>query len=179
MIWIQCVLTECIDGVHISHIFQIFVIPCFDFLNLMRSTETIEEVNERNFSFDSCKMCNRSQVHNFLYRRFTQHSCTSLTACIYVRVITKNRKCVACQGTSGYVEYAWKLFAGNFVKVWNHQQKTLRSCISSCQSTCCQGTVYCTCCTGFGLHLSYLNFLSENVLSSLSSPFIGSFSHNG
>ena len=35
MVRIQCVITECLDSVHICHIFQIFIIPCFDLLDLM------------------------------------------------------------------------------------------------------------------------------------------------
>ena len=32
---------------NICHFFQIFVIPCLNLLDLMRSTETVEEVDER------------------------------------------------------------------------------------------------------------------------------------
>ena len=51
-------LTEFSDRIHISHILQIFVIPGLDLLDLMRCTETIEEVDERNFTLDSCQMSN-------------------------------------------------------------------------------------------------------------------------
>ena len=54
-----------------SHVFQIFIIPRLDLLDLVRSTETIEEVDERNFTFDSRQMSYRSQVHNFLYAGFS------------------------------------------------------------------------------------------------------------
>ena len=52
------VITEFSDRIHISHILQIFVIPGLDLLDLMRCTETIEEVDERNFTLDSCQMSN-------------------------------------------------------------------------------------------------------------------------
>ena len=83
--------TECIDSIHICHILQIFIIPCFDFLDLVRCTESIEEVDERNFSFNCCQMSNRSQIHNFLYGRFTQHCNTSLTTGVNIGMITKDR----------------------------------------------------------------------------------------
>ena len=43
---------ECIDGIHISHILQILVIPGLDLLDLVGGTETVEEVDERNLALD-------------------------------------------------------------------------------------------------------------------------------
>ena len=57
---IQCMLTESFHCVHIAHFFQVCIIPFLDLLDLMRSTETIEEVNKRNFALKCCKMCNRA-----------------------------------------------------------------------------------------------------------------------
>ena len=136
MIRIQRMFSECINCIHIYHIFQIFVIPCLDLLDLVRGTETIEEVDERDTSFDCCTVCNRCKVHNFLYGRFAQHSCTCLTTCVNVGVISEDGKRMACDRTSGYVEYARKLLTSDFVQVRDHQKKTLRSCVGSCQSTC-------------------------------------------
>ena len=67
MIRIQCMSTELIDRIHVHHIFQIFIIPCLNLLNLMRCTESVKEVNKRKFPFKRCAMSNRCQVHNFLY----------------------------------------------------------------------------------------------------------------
>ena len=60
MVWIQSVLAECCNGIQISHILQILVIPGLDLLDLMRCTETVEEVDERNFALDCCQMSNGS-----------------------------------------------------------------------------------------------------------------------
>ena len=60
MIWIQSVLTECCNRIHISHILQILVIPGLDLLDLVRCTETVKEVDERNFALDCCQMSNWS-----------------------------------------------------------------------------------------------------------------------
>ena len=51
MVRVQRVCTERIDGIHIYQIFQIFVIPCLNLLDLVGCTESVEEVNERKFSF--------------------------------------------------------------------------------------------------------------------------------
>ena len=90
MVRVQCMFTECIDCIHICHIFQIFVIPCFNLLDLVRCTETIEEVDERDTSFDCCQMSNRSQVHNFLYTGFAEHCTSSLTTGIDIGMITED-----------------------------------------------------------------------------------------
>ena len=87
----------------------------------MRGTESIEEVDERNLALDCSQMCNRSQIHNFLHAGGAQHSCTGLTACINVGVITKNIQRMRRYCTRGYIKYARKLFARNFVQVRNHQ----------------------------------------------------------
>ena len=51
VIRIKSMVTECSDCIHICHILQIFIIPCFNLLNLVRCTESIEEVDEWKFSF--------------------------------------------------------------------------------------------------------------------------------
>ena len=178
MIRIQSIFSVCFDCIHIYHIFQIFVIPLLDLLDLMRSTESVEEVDERKTSFDCCTVSNRSQVHNLLYAGLAEHCYTSLTTGIYIGVISKDRQCMACQCTSGYVEYTRKSLTCYFVQVRDHQKKSLRSGKGGCQSTSCQRSVYSTCCTSLGLHLGYLYGMSEDVGSSLSCPFISSFCHN-
>ena len=121
MVRIQCVITKCLDSVHICHIFQVFIVPCLNLLDLVRCTESVEEVNERNFSLDCCKMCYRSKVHNFLYGRLTQHCATSLTTGHNIGMISENGKCVGSKCTSGYVEYTRKLLTSDLVKVRDHQ----------------------------------------------------------
>ena len=115
MIRVQRMFTELIDSIPVSHISQIFVIPGLDLLDLVGGTETVEEVDERNFALDSCQMSNRGQVHNFLYAGLTQHSAAGLTACIYIRVVAKDGQCMACKCTSRYIDNARKLLTGNLV----------------------------------------------------------------
>ena len=167
------------DGIHIYQIFQVFVIPCLDLLDLVGCTESVEEVNERKFSFQCCTVCNRCQVHNLLYAGLTQHRCAGLAAGIYIRVISEDGKCVACKRTCGYVEYARELLAGYFVQVRDHKKKSLRSCKCCRKGTCCQRSVYSACRTCLGLHLYDIDCLSEDILSALCRPFVNMLRHNG
>ena len=111
----------------------------------------------------AAQMCNRSQVHNLLYAGLTQHRASGLTAGIYIGVIAEDGKCMAGKCTCRYIEYARQLLTCNLVQVRDHQQQTLRSGVGSGQSTCCQRTVYGTCCTCLRLHLCNLYSLSENI----------------
>ena len=138
IVGIQSMLAELGDGIPVSHLSQIIIIPCLNLLDLMGSAETVEEVNKRNFALDCSQMSHCSQVHNFLYAGLAQHSASGLAACIYIRVITKNRQCVAGQSTSGYVDNARKLLAGNLVQIRNHQKQTLGSRVGSRKSACSQ-----------------------------------------
>ena len=97
MIWIQRIHAECVDRIHIYHIFQILIIPCLNFLNLMGGTETVEEVDKRNFPLQCRTVCNRSQVHNFLYAGLAKHRTACLTARVYIGMISENRQCMALQ----------------------------------------------------------------------------------
>src|SRR5699024_540587 len=45
MIGIQCVSAEFINRIHINQVFQILVIPGFDFLDLMGGTESVKEID--------------------------------------------------------------------------------------------------------------------------------------
>jgi hypothetical protein len=52
MIRVKGILAEIIYGLFVNHICKILVVPYFNLLYLVRSTETIEEVNERKLPFD-------------------------------------------------------------------------------------------------------------------------------
>src|SRR5699024_4539726 len=111
----QRVCAESVDGIHIYQIFQIIVIPCLDLLDLVGCTESVKEVDERKFPFQCRTVSDRCQIHYLLNAGLAQHRRTSLTTGVNIRVISEDRKCVACKRAGGYVEYARKLLAGNLV----------------------------------------------------------------
>ena len=122
MIRIQALISPSLDRIEISDLSQILVIPLLDLLDLMRSTETVKEINERKTTLDCCKMSDRRQVHNLLNAGFAQHTGTGLSTGINIGVISENRKCMAGQGTRGYIEHARKSFTCNLVEVRDHKQ---------------------------------------------------------
>jgi len=122
---VQCTCTEFSQCFLVDKRSEVFVLQHFNLLDFVRSTETVEEVNERYAALDSRKVSDTRQVHNFLYRTFGQHGETSLTCRHYVLVVTEDTQRMACQSTCGYVEHARQEFTGNLVHVRYHQQQTL------------------------------------------------------
>ena len=53
MLRIDSSLSELLDLLEVHHASYVFNIPCLDLLDLMRSSETVEEVQERNSALDS------------------------------------------------------------------------------------------------------------------------------
>ena len=55
---VQGVGTEGVDSIHVDHFLQVLVIPDGNLLDLVRGTETVEEVDEGNTALDSGQMGN-------------------------------------------------------------------------------------------------------------------------
>ena len=172
MLRVEACITECLDSVHVAHFLKVFVIPYCDLLDLVGCSESVEEVEERNSAFDSCKVSYRSEVHNFLNAALSQHCETCLTASIYVGVVTEDVQCMCRNCTSRNMEYCRKEFACDLVHVRDHQEEALGSCVSSCQSSGSEGTVYCSGCSSLRLHLDYLYCRSEDVLAAGGCPLV-------
>ena len=56
MLRVQRAAAEGVDGIHIHHFGQFFVIPHVDFLNFMRGSEAVEEMHKRHTALDGGKM---------------------------------------------------------------------------------------------------------------------------
>ena len=84
MLGIECSLSESGNCIQIAHFLEIIIIPNLDLLNLVRGTEAVEEIDERNSALDSCKVSDCTEIHNFLRICFSKHCETCLTAGINV-----------------------------------------------------------------------------------------------
>ena len=80
MLRIQRVVTECLDGIHIAHLREVIIIPNGNLLNLMRGTEAVKEVEERNLALNGGQMGHRSKIHNLLDIAFCKHCKARLAA---------------------------------------------------------------------------------------------------
>ena len=80
MFRIQSSVTEFLHCIPVYQFLEILIAEHFDFLDLVRCTESIEEMQERNTSLNSRKMCDTAKIHNLLDRTGSQHCKTSLSA---------------------------------------------------------------------------------------------------
>ena len=174
---VESVCAECSNSVLVEHIFEVSVIPSFDLLDLVRSTETVKEVEEGNSALDCGKMRNGSKVHDFLGVGFCEHRKTCLTASVNVAVFAEDVEGVGSYVTSGDVDNSREKFACHLVHIRDHKKKTLRCGISCGESAGSERAVNSTCSTCFGLHFHNLYLFTENVLETGRRPCIGHFSH--
>ena len=156
---------------------QTSLVDELDLLNLVRSTETIEEVQEGDTRLDRNDVSHACQVHNLLYRRGSQHCEAGLAGCHYVLVVTEDRQRLSRQCASRNVEYARQQFASDFVHIRDHQQQTLRCCERASQCTCLERAVYCARRASLRLHFNDLYGLTEDVLATRCRPLINQFGH--
>ena len=176
---IQAVRAELCNGFVIDQIVEIVIIPDLDLLDLVRSTESVEEVDEGKLALYSCAVSDGSQIHDFLYAGFAQHSAAGLSRGIYVGVVAEDVQSVCTYAASSDVADCRKTFACDLVKVGDHQKKTLGSCEGGCHCAGSDRAVDSTCSTGFGLHLGNLYRLTEDILASCRSPLINMLRHYG
>ncbi len=87
---VQAVAAELGNCLVVDQVVEVFIIPDLDLLNLVGSTESIKEVDERKFALDCCAVCNGGQVHNFLYAGLAEHSTSGLTGSVNVGMITED-----------------------------------------------------------------------------------------
>ena len=174
----RAAVAEFLQGILVYKFCQVVVIPGFDLLDFMGCTEAVEEVEERHAAFDSRKMSNSSQVHDFLYAGFCEHGKAGLTAGHDIALVTEDRHGIGGQSTCCDVEDARQEFAGNLVHIRNHKQQALGSRISRGQGTGHERPVYSTGSAAFGLHFLDFNNLAEHVLDALGCPFIHFFCHS-
>ena len=80
MLRIQGMVAECLDGIHIAHLREVIIIPNGNFLNLMRGTEAVKEIEERNLALNGGQMGDRSKIHNLLDIAFCKHCKARLAA---------------------------------------------------------------------------------------------------
>ena len=105
MFWIQCIFAEFFQRILIQQFGDILIIHYFNFLQLVRGTESVKEMDKRYAAFDGGQMRHAAQIHYFLYRSRGEHSGTDLTTSHHIRMISKNGKCMGADGSGADMEY--------------------------------------------------------------------------
>ena len=168
------------EALYIGGVEQLGYLVLVDDLNLVilvRSTETVEIVDERHAGLQGCQVGNSRKVHYLLYRTRAEHGETSLAASHYILMVTEDTQRVRGQGAGRNVEHARQQLACNLVHIGDHQQQTLRCSKRSGECTSLQRTMYCTGCTSLRLHFLDRNGLAKQVLTTLGSPLVHMLCH--
>ena len=129
---IQCACTELGESFPVDKRCKVIVLQRFDLLYLVRRTETVEEVDERNARLDCCKVRNSCKVHNLLHGAFCQHGKTCLTCRHHILMIAEDTKRMRSQRPGRHMEHTRQQLARNLIHVRDHQQQPLGSCIGGC-----------------------------------------------
>jgi len=90
MFRIKGTIAERLKCFHIEQGSKIVLCDGLNFLNLVRGTETIEEIHKRDAALDGGEVGNATEVHHFLNRSGGKHRKTGLAARINITVITEN-----------------------------------------------------------------------------------------
>ena len=90
---IEGVVLEFLDCIHVEQGLEIIIVHDFDFLDLVRSSESVKEMNERNRCLDRRKMSDTGEVHCFLDRIGAQHCATGLSSSVDIFMITEDGEC--------------------------------------------------------------------------------------
>ncbi len=122
---VESSVAECCDSVLVNHLVECIVIPDFDLLDLVRGSEAVEEVEERNSSLDGGEVSYSAEVHYFLGVRGAEHSVAGLTTCVDIAVVTEDRKSMGSESTSRNVDNVRKQLTCDLVHIRDHQEKTL------------------------------------------------------
>ena len=123
------------DRLPVQQTRQFLVFQHFNLLGLVRSPEPVEEMQERNPARDGRQMRDRRQIHALLDIARGQEGKPGLPRGHDILVVAKDAEGIGGQRPRAYVENGGQQFAGDFVHVGDHQQKSLRGGVGSRQRT--------------------------------------------
>ena len=174
---IQRTRTEGTQRLLIDHTSQIVIIPDLDLLLLMRGTEAVKEMQERQTALDSRQMCHGGQIHSLLHAGRTQHGKACLVTGHNVTVIAEDAESMTGDGARRNVHNAGQQLTRNSVHIGDHQQKTLRCSICRSKRTRSQSAVESTCSAALRLHFGNRDLLAKNIFTACCLPLIHILRH--
>ena len=177
MLRVERMVAERLDGIHIAHIGEVFVVPCGDLLHLMRGAEAVEEVQERDAALDRREMRDGGEIHDFLNVAFGQHAETGLAARHDVGMVAEDVQGLRGHGTGAYMENGRKLLGRDLIHIRNHEEQALGRRVGGGQRACGKRAVHGARRAALALHLDYLNGHAKEVFLALRRPDIGVIRH--
>ena len=118
---VKSVILKRFKSVPINQTSEIVVIHNLYLLDLVRSSESVEEMQERNSRLDRREMRHAAQVHNLLDAVGSQHSETCLTTSHNVLMVAEDVEGVSRQSSRAYVEYRREQLARDLIHIRYHK----------------------------------------------------------
>ena len=170
---------EILEGLLADHLLQFAFVDRLDLLDLVRGTEAVEEMQERQGGLDGGQMRHGGDVLGLLDGAGGEHREARLAAGHHVLVVAEDGEGVRSERAGGYVEDGREHFAGDLVHIRNHQEKTLGGGVGGRQRTGLQGAVHGAGGACLALHLGDADGLAPEVLLAVGGPFVDVLRHRG
>ena len=179
MLGIERASSEFVDVFRFEQLSHVGIVYGVDFAYLVACSETVEEVQEGHLCFKSGQVRDKREVHGFLNAVGGEQRKARLTARHNVLMVSEYGQRVRGECACRNVENAGQHFAGDFVHIGNHEQKSLTCREGRCQSASDERAVHRSRGACLRLHFGYFDLLSEQVFSACRAPFVGDFRHGG
>ena len=165
------------DQIVVDHRADVGFIDQRQRVDLVRGTEAVEEMHERNARFQRGRLGDQCHVVRFLHRVRSQHGEARGAGGHDVRMIAEDRQTVGGERTRRDMEDRRRQFAGDLEHVRDHQQQALGGRERRRDGACLQRAVYGTSGAAFRLHLLDRHGVAPDVLDTCGHPFVGQFRH--
>ena len=169
--------TVCGDGIIIDHRPYHLSVDLDDLGDLVRGTETVEEVQYRDARGECGGLGDQRGVHHLLYRVGGEHGKTGGPCRHHIAVIAKDRQGLGRQRAGRDMEYRRAQFTGDLVHIRQHQQQPLGGGEGGAERTALQCPVDRPGSSAFALHLDNLRHAAPDIGLALGRPGVGIFTH--
>ncbi len=146
---------------------HLIVSQYLNLLDLMRSPEAVEEVDEGDTRFVGCRLGDQSEVMGFLNRSGAQKRKAGASSSHHVAVVSKDRQRVRGHGTGRDMEHSRQEFSCDLEHVGDHEEQALGSGKGGCHRTGLKSSMDSAGGASFALHLNHLRDGSPDI----SNPF--------
>ena len=116
---------ELFDILRLDQFFDLVIGDLMIFVNFMRSTETVEELQERYARLVGGEVGNESEIHFFLNGSGGEHGETGVAACHHVGVVAEDGERLGGKRTGGHMEHGRDEFTRDLVHIRDHEEQTL------------------------------------------------------
>ena len=156
---------------------QVVVGEQLDRVQLVRGSEPVEEVHERNPRLERRGLRDQREVVGLLHRGRGEQREARLADGHHVGVVAEDRQPLRRERAGGHVQHRRRQLAGDLVHVRDHQQQALRGGERRRQRAALQRTMQGAGGPALALHLHHRGHAAPDVRPPLARPLVGQLGH--